>query len=70
MRRAFTVAGLVLVLSIPGAPALAGDGSATTCPMAMTGAEFAAHVSIMAAGGGLGAAMNPGMHRGYSPMVP
>lgn len=70
MRKAFLVVGLVLTMSIPGAPALAGDGSMATCPMAMTGAEFGAHVSAMAVRGELGAQMNPGMHRGYSPMVP
>ena len=67
MRKTLAIAALVMVLTIPGIPVLADDGSGT-CPD-MTGAEFGAHVSDMARAGHLGADMNPGMHRGYSPMA-
>jgi len=69
MRKPFAIAALVAVLMVPGLPALAEDGVAAACPDAMTGADFGAHVSHMASAGGIGADMNPGMHRGFSPMV-
>ena len=68
MRKILAIAALVMALTVPGIPALADDGSGT-CPHPATGAEFGAHVSDMARAGHLGADMNPGMHRGYSPMV-
>lgn len=68
MRKTLAIATLVAALIIPGTPALADDGSGT-CPDMATGAEFGAHVSGMARAGRLGADMNPGMHRGYSPMA-
>jgi hypothetical protein len=69
MRKLFAIAALVTVLMVPGVPAVAEDGVPAACPDAMTGADFGAHVSHMAKAGGIGADMNPGMHRGYSPMA-
>lgn len=70
MRKTFAIVALVAALTIPGIPVLADDGAGSaTCPVAHTGAEFGAHVANMARGGHLGAAMNPGMHRGFSPMA-
>lgn len=68
MRKMLAIAALVAALTIPATPALADDGSGT-CPDMATGAEFGTHVSDMARAGHLGADMNPGMHRGYSPMA-
>lgn len=68
MRKTLAIAALVMALTIPGIPVLADDGSGT-CPDVAPGAEFGAHVSDMARAGHLGADMNPGMHRGYSPMA-
>lgn len=69
MRKALAIAALVAALTIPGIPVLAGDGASSACPIAQTGAEFGDHVSHMANAGHIGAGMNPGMHRGYSPMA-
>lgn len=69
MRKTFAIVALVTTLTIPGIPVLADDGVNATCPSAPTGAEFGAHVADMARSGHLGADMNPGMHRGYSPMA-
>ena len=69
MRKLFAIAALVAALMVPGAPAVAEDGATAACPDAMTGAQFGAHVAAMARSGHLGADMNPGMHRGYSPMA-
>lgn len=69
MRKILAIAALVLALSVPGIPALADDGYGSSCPHAATGADFGAHVSGMARAGHLGAGMNPGTHRGYSPMA-
>lgn len=69
MRKPLAIAALVAVLMLPGLPAVAEDGAPTTCHDAATGAEFGAHISQMAHSGALGADMNPGMHRGYSPMA-
>jgi hypothetical protein len=68
MRKSLTIAALVAALTIPGIPVLADDGSGT-CPHPATGAEFGAHVAGMARAGHLGADMNPGTHRGHSPMA-
>ena len=70
MRKPLAIAALVAVLMLPGATAVAEDGVPVgTCPSAMTGAEFGAHVSQMAQSGALGPHMNPGMHQGYSRMA-
>lgn len=70
MRKLLAIAALAIALMLPGVTAAAEDGATTgTCPHPMTGAEFGAHVSHMAHSGALGADMNPGMHRGYSPMA-
>ena len=70
MRKLMAIGALVVALTIPGVPAVADDVSGTgTCPVAHTGAEFGAHIAGMARDGHLGAGMNPGMHRGYSPMA-
>ncbi len=70
MRKLVAIGALVVALTIPGVPAVADDGSGTqTCPVTHTGAEFGTHIADMARDGHLGAGMNPGMHRGYSPMA-
>lgn len=70
MRKTLAIVALVAALTIPGIPVLADDGAGSaTCPVAHTGAEFGAHVANMARDGHLGADMNPGMHRGFSPMA-
>ncbi len=70
MRKALAIASLVVALTIPGIPVLADEGTGTmACPDVATGADFGAHVAAMARAGHLGAGMNPGMHRGYSPMA-
>lgn len=69
MRKLFAIAALVAVLMVPGVPAAAEDAVGAACPDGMTGADFGAHVAAMARSGHLGADMNPGMHRGYSPMA-
>jgi hypothetical protein len=69
MRKALAITALVAALTIPGAPVLADDGASSVCPIAQTGAEFGEHLSHMANAGQMGADMNPGMHRGFSPMA-
>jgi hypothetical protein len=69
MRKPLTIAVLVAVLMVAGVPAAAEDGVGAACPDGVTGAGFGAHVSHMAKAGGIGSDMNPGMHRGYSPMA-
>lgn len=68
MRRTLMIGAFVAALSFHGVPVLASDGP-ETCPHPATGSEFGAHVSDMARAGHLGADMNPGVHRGYSPMA-
>ncbi len=69
MRKTIVVALLAATLTVPGSPAIADDGvEAAACP-AMEGAEFGAHVADMARDGHMGSGMNPGMHRGASPMA-
>ena len=68
MRKTLAIAALVAALTIPGTPAVADDGPGN-CPHPATGAEFGAHISDMARAGHLGGEMNPGMHRGFSPMA-
>ena len=70
IRKTLAIVALVATLMVPGIPALADDGSGSaTCPDGATGRAFGAHVADMARAGHLGADMNPGMHRGYSPMA-
>ncbi len=70
MRKSLAILAFVAALIIPGIPVLAEDGTTTAaCPDMATGAEFGAHVATMARAGHLGGDMNPGMHRGYSPMA-
>lgn len=68
-RKPLAIAALVVALTVPGIPAVAQDGTQHPACPAMTGAEFGAHVSDMAQSGHLGRDMNPGMHRGFSPMA-
>ncbi len=69
MRKAIAVAFLAVTLTVPGSPAIAEDGVGTAACPAMEGAEFGAHVADMAGDGHMGSGMNPGMHRGASPMA-